>query len=271
MSLPLLAIATRYCECHILAVEYQKTLLRTAKNCQRFQSVNVFLRYRLETVKPITVSNDRAMLLILLRWAYDEHLIEEYPRGIAKIKASREPTRAWTLEQCWTAVKCSRNWRGISFRSGADKGDFLECWLRLGYATGARYSDLMKLSRRHLEGSRLYYSQNKTGSPINAVLDDDAMAAVNAMLARSPDGRILGWACQKRWAMRLMKRLLVECRLDGSSKWLRRSAATHVEQKQKGAARLFLGHKTNGLAERFYVDWGQVKSDIPSPPRLVEQ
>jgi integrase len=264
------AIASRYCETHILAPEYEKTLLRTAKNCQRFTTVNHFLRHRLETVKPVTVKNDRAMLLILLRWAYDERLIEEYPRGIAKIKASREPTKAWTLEQCCTAVKASRGWLGMQFHNGADKGEFLECWLRLGYCTGARYSDLMNLHRKHFSGNRLYYSQNKTGNPIDAVLPDETMAAVKAMLAHSPDGRVLGWACNKRWAMRLMKKLLAECKLDGSSKWLRRSAATHLERQQKGAAKIFLGHKTSGLAERCYIDWAQVGKEIPDLPRLLE-
>lgn len=268
MTIDLPAIASRYCESHILDAEYEQTLLRTARNCQRFTSVNHYLRHRLEKVKPITVKNDRAMILILLRWAYDERMIEEYPRGIAKIKVAREPTRAWTIAECCTAVQCSRNWRGMRFQNGVDKGAFLECWIRLGYATGARYSDLMKLHRRHFVGNRLYYAQNKTGNPINAILPDETMDAVNDMLASSPDGRVLGHACNKRWAMRLMKKLLTECGLEGSSKWLRRSSATHVEMKERGAARKFLGHKTDGLADRFYVDWGQVGRDIPAPPLL---
>lgn len=271
MTSDLHAIATQYVESRILAADYEKTLLRTAKNCQRFTSVNHFLRHRLETRSSVTAKNDREMILILLRWAYDERLIDEYPRGIAKIKAERPPTRAWTLGQCCTAVKGSLAWRGKRFRSGADKGEFLECWLRLGYATGARYGDLMKLSGKHFDGNRLYWSQNKTKNPISQTLPPETMAAVNAMLAPSPDGTVLGWACKKRWAMRLMKKLLAECGLDGSSKWLRRSAATHVEQKKKGAAKIFLGHKTSGLAERNYIDWGQIQKSCPQPPRLVEQ
>ena len=271
MTADLRAIATRYVESRILDREYEKTLLRTAETCQRFTSVNHYLRHRLETRSSVTVKNDRNMLLILLRWAYDERLIDEYPRGIAKIKAERQPTRAWTVEQCCTVVKGSRAWRGKRFRNGADKGKFLECWARLGYATGARYSDLMKLHRKHFEGDRLYWAQNKTKNPINKVLPPETMAAVRAMLAHSPDGRVLGYACNKRWAMRLMKELLTQCGLSGSSKWLRRSAATHVEKKRKGAARLFLGHKTAGLAERCYIDWGQIDRNCPQPPRLVEQ
>jgi integrase len=264
------AIASRYCEEHILASDYAATLLRTAKNCQRFTSVNHFLRHRLSAVKPITVKNDRAMLLILMRYAYENGIVDEYPRGVASIKAPKAPTKAWTLAECCTAVNQAKKLRGGHFRNGADKGEFLECWIRLGYATGARYGDIMAFHKRHFAGNRLYYAQGKTGNAISAVLDENVMRCVRSMLSQSPDGRVLGWVCQKRWAMRLMKKLLAECGLDGSSKWLRRSAATHVEMKQRGAARLFLGHKTAGLADKFYVDWGQVGSDFPPPPPLVE-
>lgn len=218
----------------------------------------------------MTAKNDRSMLLILLRWAYDERIVDEYPRGIAKIKANRPPTRAWTLEQCCTAVKGSHAWRGRKFRSGADKGEFLECWLRLGYSTGARYGDLMKLHRKHFVGNRVYFSQNKTKTPINKSLPQETMQAVAAMLAKSPDGTVLGWACRKRWAMRLMKKLLRDCGLEGTSKWLRRTAATLVEKQAKGTAKIFLGHKTDGVADRNYIDWGQIDQKCPDPPRLIE-
>ena len=209
------------------------------------------------------------MLLILMRYAYEHGMLKEYPRGVASIKAPKAPTKAWTLEQCCTAVKSASQWRGKRFRNGADKGAFLECWIRLGYATGARYADIMALHRKHFSGNRLYYSQNKTGNPISAVLNDSVMACVRELLAKSPDGRVLGWVCGKRWAMRTMKKLLADCDLEGSSKWLRRSAATHVEMKQRGAAKLFLGHRTQGLADKYYVDWGQVGSDYPPPPELA--
>jgi hypothetical protein len=88
------------------------------------------------------------------------------------------------------------------------------------------------------------------------------------MLENSPDGSVLGWVCGKRWAMRLMKKLLADCNLEGSSKWLRRSSATHVEMKQRGSAKLFLGHRTQGMADKHYIDWGQVGAAHPQPPEL---
>lgn len=270
MLIDLPAIAARYCESRILASDYEKTLLRTARSCQQFTSVNKYLRHRLETRSSTTAKNDRDMICILLRWAYEEGLIDQYPRGIAKIKATKEPTKAWNLEQCCTAVKATSKHFGKTFRSGADLGIFLRCWLRLGYETGGRWGDLWKLRKRHFDGNVVRYSQNKTGTGIFSTLTDECMADVKAMLARSPDDRVLGWVCNKRWAMRLMRRHLDACGIGGSSKWLRRSAATQIEIDHPGQAKLFLGHKTSGMAERFYIDWAQVRRDVPRPPALLK-
>jgi hypothetical protein len=67
-----------------------------------------------------------------------------------------------------------------------------------------------------------------------------------------------------------MQAYLSSLRLGGSSKWLRRSGATHIEMEHPGKGRLHLGHKTHGLAERCYIDWSQVRRDIPSVPTLLK-
>lgn len=262
------AICCRYCDERVLAADYEKNLRRVAKNCQRIENVNTYLRSRLASVKPVTVRNERAMLLILWRWAYEERLIDRWPRGVVKVKVLKEPTRAWTISQCCTVVNQTAKWHGKRLRSGADRGLLLRCWTLLAYETGARYSDLWKLQDRHIDGNVLRYGQNKTGNPITAILTDQCLRAVQAMLASSPDGRILGWACNKRWAMRIMRKLVDECRIAGSSKWFRRSAATHVEIENPGQGAKFLGHRSSGMAERHYFDYAQLRKDVPRPPTL---
>lgn len=147
-------------------------------------------------------------------------------------------------------------------------GAWLECWLVLGYETGARWGDLWSMRDVDFSGTQLRWSARKNGQPVYRTLTPYCMRLVTEMLRMSPDGRVLGWTCGKRRAMRVMKDLLRECGLSGSSKWLRRSAATHVEQRQRGQATVFLGHRTPGLAERNYIDWSQIPSAIPSPPAL---
>jgi integrase len=115
------------------------------------------------------------------------------------------------------------------------------------------------------------WSQHKTGDPHVRPLSPACMAAVREMLAHSPDGRILGWAMQANSARRRMRRYLRSLGLSGSSKWLRRSGATHIEMDAPGKGRLHLGHRTHGLAERCYIDWSQVRKDIPQVPSLLRE
>jgi len=270
MTNDLHAVASQYCECRVLADDYESNLLRVAKNCQRPDCINTYLKSRLTQVSARTVRNERDMLLILLRWGRQHNLIDSLPPEIVKIRVQKEPTKAWTLGQACTVVKRTSVHVGKKMKSGADRGEFLRCWTLLAWETGARWGDLWKLRDKHFDGPLLRYSQNKTCNPINTVLTPTCTAAVNAMLAKSPDGTVLRWACGKRWAMRLMKQLVGDCGVDGTSKWFRRSAATQIEIERPGQARLFLGHKSVGMCEKHYLDWSQIRKDIPRPPPLLE-
>jgi hypothetical protein len=126
------------------------------------------------------------------------------------------------------------------------------------------------MTRKHIDGDTLRWTQAKTGDPIVKVLSPACLDAVTAMLAASPDGSILGWACGRRMAMRHMREHLDRCGLDGTSKWLRRSGATHIEMVAPGKASLHLGHRTATLAAQAYIDWGQVRKTTPVTPRLLE-
>jgi integrase len=265
-------VAEAYLRERIVNQSYARRVRAAAAGC-RWVSVewcNRYLRKRLSEVRSVTVAPERVLILSLWRFAYERGLVDSMPRGLVKIKVSRPPVRAWTLEQCCTAVKATFQDDGILLRSGAKLGVFLRCWLLLGYETGARQEDLWNLRRSDFFGDTVAWTQGKTGVPLSKKLTPACMAAVTAMLEGSPDGRVLGWAMVKESGWRRLRRFLKRLDLPGSSKWLRRSGATHVEILQPGKARLHLGHKTVGLAERFYIDWSQVRGQIPQTPVLLE-
>jgi hypothetical protein len=127
----------------------------------------------------------------------------------------------------------------------------------------------MAFSRDHLDGDVLAWTQSKTGDPLTRPLTPACLAAIDAMLAGSTDGRILGWAVGDRQAQRLMRTLLDRLGLGGSSKWLRRSGATHCEMERAGAGRLHLGHRSPALFESAYADWSQLRKNTPRTPSLT--
>lgn len=160
---------------------------------------------------------------------------------------------------------------GCTRKHRVPMGLFFRAWILLGYETGARMGDLWQLRRDDIDGGAVRWSQHKTGEPQSRPLSPACLEAVNELLAFSPDGRILGYIMDANSARRCMRHYLRSLGLPGSSKWLRRSGATHIEMANPGRGRLHLGHKTHGLAERFYIDWTQVNRDIPRVPSLIEQ
>lgn len=264
-------MAQRYLRGRIVSPAYSHNLRRVASNVRRLDSaaINQYLQKRSTEIASVTLATERAMLVGLWRWAYETGAVDRPPRGIVKVKITRKPTRAWTIEQCCTAVKGTfalvSNIRG----TGVPLGLFLRCWLLLGYETGARHGDLCSLTADHIDGDTCRWTQGKTGDPVVKVLTPACVEAVQAMLALSPDGRVLGWVMRPCSARRVMRKYLRSLSLAGSAKWLRRSGCTHVEMANPGKGRLHLGHRTVGLAERAYIDWSQVRKDIPAPPALL--
>lgn len=264
-------VARRYLSDRIVSKTYAANVTRVAMAAGRLtvDAVNSHLRARAGSKSGITVRTERTILLSLYRYAYENHLIDEPPRGVMKVKARKPPTKAWTVTQLQQAIESTKRHDTTTMRSFARKGVFLRCWIVLGYETGARFGDLWSFSREHLDGDSIAWVQAKTGDNLTRVLTPACLELVNAMLLASPDDRILGWACGKREAMRLMRAHLDAVGIGGTSKFLRRSGATHCEMAQPGSGRLHLGHRSPALFESAYADWGQLRTKTPKTPALI--
>lgn len=267
----LIKIADRYLADRAVCGAYRHHVRRIAGQCRELSTrrVNDYLKARLERASTITVSNERTILLSLNKYAWENGIIDAPIRGVMKIRRRRAPTRAWTLEQLRAAIDGTAKYAGRRLRSGAPLDKFLRAWIFLGYESGARFGDVMRFGREHLDGDILRWTQAKTGDPIVRHLSKACLEAAATMLALSPDGRVVGWGCGLRQASRIMRSHLDDCGIGGTSKWLRRSGATHIEMSQPGKASLHLGHRTPTLAAQAYIDWGQVRAAAPSTPELV--
>lgn len=264
-------IAPMYLSQRQVTPVYRQHVMAIAERAGRLDvaSLNAYLLHRAKVVSGITCRHDRTVCLSLWRWAYDQGVVETAPRGVVRIKARKRPTRAWTVEQIRGIVAKADTFRGRRLWTGADKGAFLRAWALLAYETGARKGDVFAFRVDQIEGDTLAWTQSKTGDPLTRTLSAGCLAAAKEMAAGSTDGTILGWACGERQASRHMEGLLKSCGLEGSSKWLRRSGATHCEMAQPGAGRLHLGHRSPALFEAAYCDWGQLRSRVPKTPAIV--
>ena len=264
-------IAKKYLAERATSPAHESNVLRLAARVKypRADLVNAYLKAHLTTHASITCRGERVVLISLWRWAYEANLVKEPPKGVLRIKGKKPPTKAWTVEQIQSAIKTTATYNGRKMRSGAPLDLVMRTWTLLAYESGARFGDVWSFRAEHFDGDILRWQQHKTGDAITKLLSPACLESVRSMLKLSPDGRVLGWVCKKRQAMRRMKDHLTACGLDGSSKWLRRSGATHVEIKSPGKGRYHLGHRSVGLFESAYADWGQIRQHAPVVPRLV--
>lgn len=263
-------IAERYLDGRACHPEYRRALTSLAEKLTELsaQAINSHLRMRQASVSSITVANERRQALTLWRWAWEEGLVDTAPKGVTTVKAPLGPVKAWTMSDCRALVKGAERFFGTRLKNGADLGKFLQCWVMLAYETGARYGDIFAWKKDSFRGNSVSWVTSKTGIPCTRAVSDVAMKLVDEMLAVSKDGRVLGWVCCRRQSFRFMRRLIASCLPGGSGRWLRRSAATHLEMNQPGKAQWFLAHKTAGLAARHYLDQSQLATESLRPPAL---
>lgn len=266
------AVAARYLSERECCAKYAAQMTKIAAKLPEFtaKAINSYLRARQESLSPSSVANDRRVLLTLWRYAWEESLIDSPPRGVMRIKVPAKPVQAWTMAECLALVKGAEKFSSTRMRNGANLGAFLKCWVMLAYETGARYGDIFAWKADNFRGTAVGWVTSKTGVPCTRILSHQALALVSQMLDASPDGTVLGWVCCRRQSFKLMRALIESCGLPaGSGRWLRRSAATHVEMTQPGKAQWFLGHRTPGLAARHYLDQSQLLGTVTGPPPLV--
>jgi integrase len=269
--LMLSAIAEQYLSERSCSTHYVACVRRAAGRCHELSTerINAYLRKRLETVSPNTARFERTIILSLVKYAWERDILALPIKGVMQIKARRPPTRAWTIPQVQAAVAGCSQYGSRKLRTGAPLGLLLRAWILIGYETGSRYGDIWGFTADNVAGDTLRWIQSKTGDPIVKVLSPACREAIEQMLALSPDKRIIGWAVHRRQAMRTMKAHLKSCGLDGTSKWLRRSGATHCEIERPGTGRLHLGHRSVGIFEQAYADWGQIRANSPVTPRVA--
>lgn len=264
-------LARLYLKQRAVSATYAANLLRTAGRCGSMTSeaVNALLRKRLETRSTNTVRAERTLLLCVWKWAFENDLMAAPPKGIMRVKVRKPPTQAWTVEQLQIAIKSTDRYTGRRTRAGAPLDLMMRTWILLAYESGARFGDVWSFRGDQIEGDVLRWTQSKTGDALAKVLSPACLAVVRQMAKLSADGRIIGWACGRRMACRRMREHLDACGLKGTSKWLRRSGATHIEMLHPGKATLHLGHRTPTLAAQAYIDWGQVRKTTPVTPQLI--
>jgi integrase len=210
------------------------------------------------------------MALTLWAFAARRKICESVGEDLIKVKPSANAPVAWTKEELIRLILVCESQTGTFRTSGCPHSLFWKAWVLIGYETGIRMSDLMNLKTAQLRQNRLYVVHHKTGIPQGKLLSEEAVRLFRALSAiNQGSGTVFRWALSRKHIFLHFKKLCKAAGLQGSTKYLRRTGATYCEIKQPGSAKRFLGHLSEGLATRYYIDPTLVSADCPRPPDLL--
>lgn len=212
------------------------------------EMVDDYLTDALTNLAPNTVANHRRMLTTLMAEARRLGMNVCIADRFRRVKVPAPMPVAWSLTEIKHLVEAARKTPG-HFRD-LQKSVFLEAWFLTAYATGLRSGDLTDIRWDQLRGRRIYVRQSKTSTPHVAVFTDEALSACRALPKKV---RIFGDFAALNTIQQWVAGCVERAGLSGATKTLRKSCATYA--KVKGMSpKAKLGHRTEGLAERHYVD-----------------
>jgi hypothetical protein len=273
-SMTLIDLLAAYTASRVCSRRYEESLRRTTRKAVAYgltkccqltpATVNEFLTAL--PVGPTTRHNIRRELLTLWKFAYEEGMTDIPPSRVRKIAARPAPPQAWSPSDLARLLRTAdSDETAISRRVKLKVKDFIPAWITLGYETGLRLHDMLHLSADHYRNGCVAVRANKTGKVAVRRLSAESQRRLDALMEISPDKTAFLWAMPRRRAIKTWRSFLDRHKIPGSSKWLRRSAATQLEKITPGAAAAWLDHSNPALARRHYIDQTLLDS-APMPP-----
>jgi integrase len=237
-------------------------------------AVNLWLAMLCESKSSLnSVRTYRAGVLAIWRGAYEARIIDVAPQRIRRIKRRAQRPTAWTMADLDKLLKtCGRLEGQMRRASSIAACTFWTAYVLLGYYVGLRLADMLALrwSDISTEGI-LTVVQGKSGDLVACQLPPDVLEVLSQLHG---DGRqrVFGDIIGRTRLLEFFRRLVRAAGLQGTSKWLRKSGASHVEAMMPGGARGFLGHRSDiSLAYAYYVDPGIAMRLKPLPPRIERE
>lgn len=275
-SMRMSCLLDRYLREREASPRYEESLRRTVRKAASYglllvcqltpETANDFLRSL--DLSPTTRGNIRRELLTLWRYAFDEGITDSQPVRVMRIKQRRAPPMAWdydTLTRLLDSAESDRRW--ISTRVAMPWSLVMPAWISVGFDTALRFTDILMLNQSQIKNECVSIAAAKTGKMTIRKLSAYSLAAIDSLLALSPDGSVFLWCVTRRRMLLKWASFVKENQCGGSSRWLRRSAATFVEASKPGTATQFLSHSNPALARMHYLD--QTLLAIPDGPKPI--
>lgn len=219
-------------------------------------------------LSPKTVRNERVNLLALWRSAALDQLIEAGPRNVRRIAVPVRAPESWNEHELAILLNVAAVMSGKIRRWHITFAEYFSAYVRCNYDSGLRLRDMHELRREQIgEDGMIVCTQAKTGWPITVRLRPETIEAIDRV-AHPTRPAIFGGVLAKRAFHTGFQRLVKLAGLEGTTHKLRRTGASLLARSQPGVVRYHLGHRSDAMAARYYIDPKVAGADCPQPPAI---
>lgn len=221
--------------------------------------------------KPHYRKSLRTGILCLWRFAAEEGITNEAPRGIVRVRLRYSPVRSWSQDEVSHLRKVSLGMRRRFRMTTIPRGAYFSTFISAAWYLGLSQCDLHRLKLDDFKNGNLTFSRRKTGQRVAVGFPADEWQAVLTYLDKSQhrDGPIWPLTCSRSVFARTFRGLARQAGLVGPWKTLRASAGTAYEIAHPGQGHIFLGN-TRDVFMKNYYDPRREPESLPHAPRLLE-
>ncbi len=215
-----------------------------------------------------TIRKHRTNILGIWRDAFQAGRLDTVPLRVRLPSVERKIPEAWTVDEIRRLLETAKTLDGC-FRDFAIRRGWYWPTLILGlWDTGLRIGDILGVQRPAIaKDGRFRVLQQKTKRWKDCRLRPSTIAMIDAGL----DGREYIWSIyqDRKSHNKPFRQLVGDAGIrTGTTRWIRRSAASYVELDNPGTASEFLGHKDRTIADRHYIDPTIARPTIRQPREL---
>lgn len=223
---------------------------------------------------PETIRGRKAGITAVWNWLAEIGSVPHYnPNRLRRIKTCTKPPTAWSVQNVRALLAGAADVQG-QLRCGMKASELLKAWVWLGYESGIRPSDILRLSADQI-GATVTITQHKTGKPHSFQLSPDALAALQPLIGEERE-RVFGMprSTARRWELALFKAAAAHGFLRRKGQALGTLRKTHGTEVCRAsgleAAASSLGHVSGtAIARRSYVQPDAIATP-PQPPSLYD-
>jgi integrase len=216
-----------------------------------------------------TIKNRRTGLRAFLRFAVREGLVDFNPDKLRRVYTEPLEPKGYDAAAMQKLLATAAGMKFVQRRTRIKQSTYWMSLLLLLWNTGIRLGDVVRIRVDKFVDGRLWIHEKKTGKSRWHVLQPTTREAIEACIAENPNREFIWPGYDIRHLSRAFSALAKRAGVGGTSRYVRRGAASELERLQPNMGWRFLNHSTPTVFEKHYACQMIIGDSQLAPPELT--